>query len=231
MFCDNCGSPILKSAQNCPGCKRSLNGGPTASLLTQWNSLYHAFVSVFPETTMSYDDLSDYYQSGGGWPPVAEQVEQNVPEGLLAASLISNFYEADYKKSVTLAERALGAAQKSQLDLGRYWFAYGCALQENNRPEDSLEAYENSLNSGFAEAALKLGFVTLQTHADLRGAVSIWRQGIALGSKLCEQKLASVEDAPGVYSAEVSRADGSIEVIMFSDRPGGLGVKMSDLGK
>jgi hypothetical protein len=64
----------------------------------------------------------------------------------------------------------------------------------------------------------------LNNWANLQGAVDYWRIGRdKYGSFDCDEALQEAETDPGVYSASVQVADGSYEVIIYSDRPGGLG--------
>ena len=224
MYCTECGSKIVSSAKFCAGCGTRVGQSPAQNQEEEiWNPLLHAYNSVFPDNRMTYEQISDHY-SGAAGDELNAKVKSGDPESMLRATIVYCFFEFNFKYAPAMGELALSGAKEAGHNLGKYWFAYGYALKENELFDDSFKAFEQSLAAGFAEAALLLGQMSLNNWANLQGAVNYWRIGRdQYGSFDCQEALLEAETDPGVYSATVQVADGSYEVIIYSDRPGGFG--------
>lgn len=224
MYCTECGSKVTSSSKFCAGCgNRVGQSAPQKQEEGIWNPLFHAYTSVFPDNKMTFEQISDYY-SGGAGNDLAARATSGDPEAILRLTLVNCFFELNYKDSPASGELALSRAKEAGHDLGRYWFAYGFALKENERFDDAFNAFEKSLEESFAEAALLLGQMSLHNWGNLKDAVKYWRLGRdTYRSFDCQEALREAETDPGVYSAKVQVADGSYQVIIYSDRPGGLG--------
>ncbi len=224
MYCTECGSQLASAAKFCAGCGTRIGQSLSQKQEEEiWNPLFHAYTSIFPDNKMTFDQITDYFEGAAGRELIASS-KSGDPESLLRETIIYCFFELNYKDAPATGELAISRAKEAGHDLGRYWFAYGFALRENERFDEAFKAFEQSLADGFAEAALLLGQMSLNNWANLQQAVEYWRLGRdEYGSIECQEALREVEIDPGIYQASVEKADGSCEIIMFSDRPGGLG--------
>jgi tetratricopeptide (TPR) repeat protein len=224
MFCTECGSKVTSSSKFCAGCGTRVGKSSTQKQEDEvWNPLFHAYNSIFPDNKMTFDQIMDYF-SGPAGDELITRAELGDPESLLRATITYCFFELNFKEAPAKGKLAISRAKEAGYDLGRYWFAYGFALKENKSFDEAFQAFENSLADGFAEAALLLGQMSLNNWANLQGAIDYWRIGSDKYESIdCREALQEAETDPGVYSATVQVADGSYEVIIYSDRPGGLG--------
>jgi hypothetical protein len=212
-----------------------------------WNPFVHAYETVFGERFSSLDELTDFNERHMA--EIVAGANRREPESLLRATLGSCLYKKESFRAPEIGQVALEVAKEAGLDLGRYWYAYGFGLQtqaasdvavderywfaygfgfENfARAEETLQAFDRSLQLGFGEAAFHVGQIRLLANADLRNAIATWRTGRdQFGSSTCSDALKELETDPGSYSAVVRLADGTYDVIMIADRPGGFGISM-----
>jgi tetratricopeptide (TPR) repeat protein len=223
MYCTECGAQLTSSAKFCAGCGTRVGQNPAQKQEDEiWDPFFHAYTALFPDNRMSFEQISDYF-SGPPGDELKDRAKSGDPESLLRSTIVFCFFEFNFKDAPATGELAISRAKEAGIDLGRYWFAYGFALKENERFDESFQAFEQSLADGFPEAALLLGQMSLNNWANLQQAVKYWRLGRdEYGSFDCQEALREAETDPGVYSASVQRADGSWTIITFSDRPGGL---------
>ena len=223
MFCTECGKSLPGSPKFCSSCgAKILLEGDSNLVAEEWSPFVHAYNAVFQENVTSIDQITDYGTTHEQ--EILSAAHNNDSEALLRLTLIHCCFENNFAESPVTGELAMSAARASGKDLGRYWFAYGFALQQVERFDEAIDAFTESLECNFGEAALNLGQLTLSHNADLANAVKYWRLGRDnFKSFECDAALKEAETDDEVYSATVQLKDGSYDVIMYSDRPGGLG--------
>ena len=223
MFCTECGKSLSGTPKFCSSCgAKILLEGNSNSITKEWNPFVHAYNAVFQENVTSIDEITDYGTTHEK--EILSAAHVNDSEALLRLTLTYCCFENNFTESPATGELAMKAARASGKDLGRYWFAYGFALQQVERFDEAVDAFTESLECNFGEATLYLGRLTLFHNADLANAVKYWRLGRDKFKSLeCDAALKEVETGDEVYSATVQLKDGSYDVIMYSDRLGGLG--------
>jgi tetratricopeptide (TPR) repeat protein len=182
----------------------------------------HAFNALTGSKFHSIEEITEF--AGENIEELKRDARQEDPEALAISSVIYCTDESAYKEAHNLAKRALDSAEKKGFPLGPYYFAYGFALEQVNEFYDALDMHEEALALGFGAAAFNLGRLLMIHNLDLGGAVRTWKQGRDIHKDyVCREMLSDLEISPGIYQATVTTEDGSTEILMVSDKAGGLG--------
>jgi len=227
MFCTECGQSLEESQKFCGSCGSKVNK-VVANLHEDRESdddfdhYAHAFNSIFGTKLRSIDEISDHGRRFEE--EILKKASSGDPESLLKVAIIYCTEEENFENAPDVAKDALGRAEKKDLDLGKFWFGYGFALEQVEMFDEAFDAHEKSLSLDFAEAAFNLGRIHLIQNLDLRSAIRIWKIGRdTFNSHVCTEMISDLEVEDGVYSAAVPQDDGTTEWITISDKPGGLG--------
>lgn len=185
----------------------------------------HAFNALFGTKFFNVDQISQYSQENGR--EILKKSGEGDPEAMLTLAMIYCTQSANYSKAHSLAKSALTIAEASGLSLGRYQFGYGFALEQVEEFDSAVDAHEEALGLGFGPAAFNFGRLMMVNNLDLSAAVNAWKIGRdQFKDYVCKEMLEDLEISPGVYRATVEGADGSAEILIASDNPGGLGTVM-----
>jgi tetratricopeptide (TPR) repeat protein len=182
----------------------------------------HAFNAIMGTKYFSLEQISEYGAKHG------EELLKNAglgdPQALLTVATIYCTQEKEYSSAFSVAKSALDKAKAAGLDLGPYWFGYGFALEQVEEFDQAIHAHETALELDFGAAAFNYGRLVMAHSLDLTSAVRIWKIGRDQYSDyVCKEMLEDLETSPGVYRATIPNPDGSSEILMASDNPGGLG--------
>lgn len=231
MFCTECGGSLSSGQKFCGACgtKVSTSGLTNANSYEDnpnrgdnFSHYAHALNAIIGTKFNTIDQVLDYGQSH--LPELSQRMEAGDSEARLILAVIACADGDSYTEAYKLAKKALDAAISSGLDAGRYWFGYGYALEQIESFDDALEAHEKAVQLGFGAAAFNLGRIIMNYNLDLVSAVRIWKVGRdKFNDYICKEMLEDSETSPGVYRAQVTNPDGSVEILMASDNPGGLG--------
>jgi tetratricopeptide (TPR) repeat protein len=182
----------------------------------------HAFNALTGSKFSSIDEITEFADEN--MEELKRDARQEDPEALAISSIIYCTDESAYKEAHNLAKRALDSAENKGFPLGPYYFAYGFALEQINEFDDALDNHGEALALGFGPAAFNVGRLLMTQNLDLGGAVRAWKQGRdQYKDYVCREMLSDLEISPGIYQATVPTEDGSSEILMVSDKPGGLG--------
>lgn len=213
-----------------------------------WPRLVHAY--LFGEWFESLDELLDFTELH--MDEIVSGAKRREPEALLKLAVGCSLYVANETEAPGIALSALEAAKEQGLDLGRYWYGYGYSIQQLAmsaegdsdgywfaqgyslagfaEADEALDAFSNALTLGKGEAAFNIGQIRLLSHADLCGAVDVWKLGRdEYSSDCCRIALEEVGSGPDRFSASIRLADGSEQVIFLA--PDGFGLQTTDLEK
>ena len=188
----------------------------------QFSHYAHAFNAILGTKFSTLEEIAEY---------TIEHREELLkgaglgePQALLTSAVIYCTEDGQYKSAFTVAKRALDNAEKAGLDLGPYWFGYGFALEQVEEFDDAINAHETALSLGLGAAAFNFGRLQMAHNLNLTGAVRTWKIGRdKYRDYVCKEMLEDLETSPGVYSANIPNPDGSSEILIASDNPGGLG--------
>jgi tetratricopeptide (TPR) repeat protein len=188
----------------------------------QFSHYAHAFNAILGTKFFKLGQISEYSIEHDD--DLMERANSGEPLALLTKAMIYCTAEDQYKSAFSVAKRALDKAEKSGIDLGPYWFGYGFALEQVEEFDSAIDAHETALSLGFGAAAFNFGRLQMAHNLDLSAAVRTWKLGRDKYSDyVCREMLNNLETSPGVYSATIPNPDGSSEILMASDNPGGLG--------
>lgn len=231
MFCTNCGSQLSDGQKFCGSCGTKLGSAPIAAATpdtshpnsgNHFSHYAHAFNALFGTRFYKIDHVTEYGEEHGV--ELLNKAATGDPESLLTISVIYSASGSQYLDAHPVAKNALDNAQKAGLDLGRYWFGYGYALEQADMFDDAIDAHETALDLGFGPAAFNFGRLMVNHNLDLSSAVRIWKIGRdKFNDYICKEMLTDSEVSPGVYQTTVPNGDGTSEVLIASDNPGGLG--------
>lgn len=225
MFCTECGNKLDSSQKFCGSCGSKVSGTPqqqSSKIKPEFSHYAHAFNSIFGTSFTSIDDVIQYGQVQSD--EIVQKSDSGDPEATLMACIIYCTEDQRYLIAHKAGNLALMRATKAGLDLGRFWFGYGFALEQAEMFDDAISAHEKALELGFGEAAFNLGRLEMIINFDLGRAVKTWKIGRDQYSSItCKEMLSDLEVDPGVYSANINNPDGSVEILRYSDNPGGLG--------
>ncbi len=225
MFCTECGSKIDSSQKFCGSCGTkiaSTGEQQSSNSKAEFSHYAHAFNSLFQTSYTSIDDVTRHGQIHGD--EIIKKSNSGDAEAALMVCIIYCVEEERYLIAHKAGNLALMRATKEGLDLGRFWFGYGFALEQAEMFDDAVSAHEKALELGFGEAAFNLGRLEMIHNLELGRAVKTWKIGRdKFNSTTCKEMLSDIEVDPGVYSANISNPDGSVELLRYSDNPGGLG--------
>lgn len=188
----------------------------------QFSHYAHAFNAILGTKYFTLGHIAEY--SIEHEDELLEKTGSGQPLALLTAAMIYCTEEDQYKSAFSVAKRALDKAEKLGLDLGPYWFGYGFALEQVEEFDEAIDAHETALSLGFGPAAFNFGRLQMAHNLDLSAAVRTWKLGRdKFSDYVCREMLNDLETSPGVYSATIPNSDGSSEILIASDNPGGLG--------
>lgn len=149
----------------------------------------------------------------------------SLPERWLV-SLFTNGYLPEEKRLGDEGELVLDWLEGAEVDgeeKGKHFLARASVLYGMGELDDAVSIASAAVDAGFAPAAEWVSFVVRFKFADLRAAVDYYRKGASLGNSDCVRILKDIETEPGVFTAWGSGLDGEPQLLVFSDRPGGLG--------
>ena len=182
----------------------------------------HAFNAIVGTKFFSLEQISEYGATHGE--ELLKGAGLGDPQALLTVATIYCTQEKEFSSAFSVAKSALDKAKAAGFDLGPYWFGYGFALEQVEEFDQAIHAHETALELGFGIAAFNYGRLMMAHSLDLTSAVRIWKIGRDQYSDyVCKEMLDDLETSPGVYSATIPNPDGSSEILMTSDNPGGLG--------
>lgn len=177
---------------------------------------------LFGRTYVDDDDFHEDFERrlGSG---LNERAQTGDAEALLEKAVARGLYQDDSGETLSMARAALGAAKGSGAELGRFNYALGLALEREEKWDEAATAYSEALNSGFGHSALNLGLLHMED-SQFGSAVRAWIRGRdEYADADCVAQLKQLETSPGVYEAEIELEDGSIDVVAFTEVPGGFG--------
>jgi hypothetical protein len=155
----------------------------------------------------------------------AQVAHLSLPERLLI-SLFTYGYLSEEERAEDGGEIVLdwleGAAADGE-DNGRILLARAQVLYGMGEIDQAVSIASAAVDSGFGPAAEWVSFVVRFNFADLRTAVDLYRKGVSLGNLHCLKILKDIEVEPGVFKAWGSGPDREPQLLVFSERPGGLG--------
>ncbi len=225
VFCTECGNKMDSSQKFCGSCGTKVAAVPEqqrSKPKAEFSHYAHAFNSLFETSYTSINDVTQHGQIHGD--EIIKNSNSGDPEATLMVCIIYCTEEERYSIAHKAGNLALMRATKEGLDLGKFWFGYGFALEQAELFDDAVSAHEKALELGFGEAAFNLGRLEMIHNFELGRAVKTWKVGRdKFDSSACKEMLSDIEVEPGVYSANISNPDGSVEILKYSDNPGGLG--------
>jgi tetratricopeptide (TPR) repeat protein len=182
----------------------------------------HAFNAIVGTKYFSLDQISEYGAIHGT--ELLKNAGLGDPQAQLTVAMIHCTQQGEYSSAFSVAKGALDRAKAAGLDLGSYWFGYGFALEQIEEFDQAIDAHETALELGFGAAAFNYGRIMMAHSLDLTSAVRIWKIGRdQYGDYVCKEMLDDLQTSPGVYTATIPNPDGSSEILIASDNPGGLG--------
>lgn len=189
-----------------------------------WAGRYHANAMnyLFGRSYANDDEFYEDFEKrlDGSFSQVSSCDEPNT---LLEYALANCLYEDSSGARVEMAQRALELAQKANLPLGRFVYGLGQVLETEQEWDDAIASYSESLGLGFGHAAFNLGLLYFDEN-EFSNAVRTWLRGRnEFGDSDCAAQLEQVETSPGVYEAEIELEDGSLEIVVYTEEPGGFG--------
>lgn len=226
MFCTECGQSVSESQKFCGSCGnkiiQSSSQEDTHSADNEFSHYAHAYNSAFGTKFGSVGDITKYAEKFAD--EIMKSANEGDPDALLKVAIIYCTDGARFEDAHKVAKRALEIATKQNLDLGRYFFGYGFALEQIENFDEATDAYEESVALNFSEAYFNLGRMNLINQLDLFNAIRIWKIGRdKFNNETCAEMIQDLQVGDGIYSASVPRSDGSVEILTVSDKPGGLG--------
>jgi tetratricopeptide (TPR) repeat protein len=182
----------------------------------------HAFNAIMGTKYFSLEQISEYGAKHGE--ELLKSAGLGDPQALLTVATIYCTQAKEYSSAFSVAKSALDKAKAAGFDLGPYWFGYGFALEQVEEFDQAIHAHETALELGFGAAAFNYGRLMMAHSLDLGSAVRIWKIGRDQYCEyVCKEMLDDLQTSPGVYTATIPNPDGSSEILMASDNPGGLG--------
>jgi tetratricopeptide (TPR) repeat protein len=182
----------------------------------------HAFNAIMGTKYFSLEQISEYGAKHGE--ELLKSAGLGDPQALLTVATIYCTQEKEYSSAFSVAKSALDKAKAAGLDLGPYWFGYGFALEQVEEFDQAIHAHETALELDFGAAAFNYGRLMMAHSLDLGSAIRIWKIGRdRYLDYVCKEMLDDLQTSPGVYTATIPNPDGSSEILMASDNPGGLG--------
>jgi tetratricopeptide (TPR) repeat protein len=182
----------------------------------------HAFNAIMGTKYFSLEQISEYGAEHRG--ELLKSTGLGDPQALLTVAIIYCTQEREYSSAFSVAKSALDKAKAAGFDLGPYWFGYGFALEQVEEFDQAIHAHETALELGFGAAAFNYGRLMMAHSLDLGSAVRVWKIGRdRYFDYVCKEMLDDLQTSPGVYTATIPNPDGSSEILMASDNPGGLG--------
>lgn len=182
----------------------------------------HAFNALFGTQFFEVKQIAQYSKEHGQ--ELMKKAGAGDPEAMLTVAMIYCTEGDNYSKAHSLAKSALTKAESLGLSLGRFYFGYGFALEQIEDFDSAVDAHEEALDLGFGAAAFNFGRIMMVNNLDLGTAIRVWKIGRDhYKDYVCKEMIEDLETSPGVYQATVQGADGSAEILIASDNPGGLG--------
>lgn len=224
MFCTNCGNGFPNGANFCGSCGQAVNPTPSGDDDTgsnfYWEGRYfaHAMNMVFGRTYADDEEMvEDFLQNQ------TQLASAKNAEAILETSIVLGKFDDTYASTISRADEAIALASSEGIDLGRFFFAKGFALEINEDKVAALTWYQRALEAGFGPSAFFLG----QVYFDL-GEFSNCIESFIVGrDKYGDREsglsLEDLEVEDGIYRGEISLPDGSVEIVVYTTKPGGLG--------
>lgn len=182
----------------------------------------HAYNALFGTKFSTLEEISNNAKQNGDI--LLDLAEGGNAEALLMLSVIYCTQNGNYLTAHTVAKRALEEAKKNNSKLGRFLFGYGFALEQIEDFDSAVDAYEEALDLGFGAAAFNFGRIMMAQNLDLSSAIRVWKIGRdQYKDYVCKEMIEDLETSPGVYQATIPGPDGTSEMLIASDNPGGLG--------
>lgn len=232
MFCTNCGNSITTTQKFCGSCGTKLTQVDSPSTVQAsepkpFSHYAYIFNSLFKTNFSSLNEVTNFAKNNSE--EILRKANEHDPESLLMWSIVKCTEEENYLEGHKIAKLSLDVAEKMGLNLSKFLFGYGFALSEAQLFEEAADALEKSLEIGYGgDAAAYLGRVMLTGFEDLGNAVKFWKIGRdKYGNSVCKDFLDEAAAGDGSYRWSFDRDDGTVEFVMYSDQPGGLGTGLN----